>query len=287
VGRSVSGEPGIQRKQLEHLSYSALNDLLSCGKKLELNRLVPGVPKKASMWLAGGLAVHAVTEEFDRCQAEGRWFDPASCWQTSFGEAIDRLKEQDPDVSKWRQKESMTDWMKLGPELCVAYFKWRKETGWAIWRTPDGELAVELDTSGKLADCPIEIKQYVDRVFLLPTGQPFLVDLKTGSRQPENSLQFGTYRAGIEARYGTVVPQGAPFMNRKGRLGRVHELGIYTPDYMGSVFAKADQQIKQGLLVASPGGHCFFCDVSAACYATGGPLAAQFDRDHPANHVPF
>lgn len=283
MARSVTGTPSVQRKQLDHLSYSALNDLLSCGKKLELNRLV-GAPKRASMWLAGGLAVHAVTEEFDRCQAEGRRFDPASCWQQSFGEAIDRLKQEDPDVAGWRQKESMTDWMKLGPELCVAYFKWRKETGWAVWRTPDGELAIELDTSCALGG--VHVKQYVDRVFQLPSGL-FLVDLKTGSRQPENSLQFGTYRAGIEARYGQVVPQGAAFMNRKGKLGRVHDLEIYTPDYMGSVFAKADQQIREGLLVASPGGHCFFCDVSSSCYATGGPLASQYDKDHPDNRVPF
>lgn len=282
----MTGQPKIRRKSLEHLSYSALNDLLSCGKKLELNRLV-GAPKRAAMWLAGGSAVHSVTEEFDRCQAEGRRFDPAACWEKSFGEKIDELKRTDPDISTWRRKEDVTEWMTLGPQLCVAYFKWRRESGWALWRTPDGELAIELDTSGMLPGCPIEIKQYVDRVFLLPSGQPFLVDLKTGSRQPENSLQFGVYAAGITARHGTCVSSGAAFMNRKGKLGRVHDLTIFTPDYVGAVFAKADQQIKQGLLMASPGGHCYYCDVSSSCYATGGPLAAQYDRDHPDNRVPF
>lgn len=286
MGRSVSGTPRIKVKSLDHLSYSALNDLLSCGKKLELNRLV-GAPKRAAMWLAGGLAVHAVTEEFDRSQAEGRRFDPAACWDREFNAAITRLKEQDPDIAGWRQKESVTEWMTVGPQLCVAYFRWRKETGWALWRTPGGELAVELDTAGMLPGCPVEIKQFVDRVFVLPTGQPFLVDLKTGSRQPENSLQFGTYRAGIEAKYGVVVPSGAAFMNRKGKLGRVHDLAIYTPDYMGALFAKADQQIKQGLLTANPGGHCFYCDVSSSCYATGGPLAHMYDPSHPDNAVPF
>lgn len=286
MASSVSGQEKIKRKALDHLSYSALNDLLSCGKKLELNRLV-GAPKRASLWLAGGLAVHAVTEEFDRCQAEGRRFDPAACWQAEFNKAIDRLKETDPDISTWRQKETVTEWMQLGPQLCVAYFRWRQSSGWALWRTPAGELAVELDTSGMLPGCPVEIKQFVDRVFVLPTGGLFLVDLKTGSRQPANSLQFGTYAAGILAKYGQVVPSGAAFMNRKGKLGRVHDLTIHTPDYMGSVFAKADQQIKQGLLVASPGGDCYFCDVASSCYATGGPLAAQFDRDHPDNRVPF
>lgn len=286
MGRSVSGQEKIQRKSLDHLSYSALNDLLSCGKKLELNRLV-GAPKRAAMWLAGGLAVHAVTEEFDRCQAEGRRFNPAASWQQEFGEAIDRLKETDPDISTWRQKEDVTEWMTVGPQLCVAYFKWRRESGWALWRTPDGELAVELDTSGMMPGCPVEIKQYVDRVFVLPSGELFLVDLKTGSRQPENSLQFGVYSAGIAARHGAAVGSGAAFMNRKGKLGRVHDLAIYTPEYIGSVFAKADQQIKQGLLVANPGGHCFYCDVSSSCYATGGPLAVTYDRDHPENRVPF
>jgi putative RecB family exonuclease len=276
----------LVRRELTHLSYSAKNTLDTCGKQLELTRLV-GAPKKPAVWLAGGLGVHGCTEDFDRALLTGARFNPAASWQLRFGEALDRLKADDPDISTWRQKESVAQWMTLGPKLCIAYFKWRKATKWDVWVTPDGEPAIELDTSGMLPGCPVEIKQYVDRVFVLPDQALFLVDIKTGSRQPANGLQFGTYRAGIEARYGAIVPQGAPFMNRKGELGKVLNLEMYTPEYMGLQFDRAYQAISQGLLNPNPGPHCFFCDVSTSCYAKGGELSETFDRDHPANRIPY
>jgi putative RecB family exonuclease len=284
--KSVSGSNPLERKQLEHLSYSALNTLNTCAKQFELTRLV-NAPRIPAVWLAGGSAVHGCTEDFDRAQLEGRRFNPAASWQQRFGEQLDRLKSDNADISTWRQKETVAQWMVLGPRLCVAYFDWRKRTGWQLWVTPDGEPAIELDTSGVLPGCPMEIKQYVDRVFLLPSGMPFVVDIKTGTRQPSNGLQFGTYAAGIKAKYGVLVPQGAPFMNRKGALGTPFDLGKYSPEYMGRVFERARVQIEAGALNANPGSHCFFCDVSAACYARDGEFAATWDRDDPANQVPF
>lgn len=284
---SITPTSPLTRRPLEHLSYSSLSTLLTCGKQFELTRLVRA-PKKPSVWLAGGLGVHGCTEDFDRAQLSRQRFDPAESWRRNFMEAIDRLKQDDPDISTWRQKETVAEWMTLGPKLCVAYFKWRTDSPWSIWVTPDGEPAIELDTSGLLPGCPVEVKQYVDRVFVNNvTRTPFLVDIKTGTRQPENSLQFGVYRAGIEARYGVVVPQGAAFMNRKGQLGRVHDLAKYTPDYIGAQMGRAAQIIKGGNLIANPGGHCFFCDVSTSCHAKDGPLAHVYDRDAPNNIAPF
>jgi hypothetical protein len=48
-----------------HVSYSALNDFLGCGKYFQLKRLI-GLPDRPSWWNVGGHAVHSATEAFDR-----------------------------------------------------------------------------------------------------------------------------------------------------------------------------------------------------------------------------
>lgn len=48
-----------------HLSYSALNDFLSCPKLFQLKRLLD-LPSKPAWWNIGGHAVHAATEAHDR-----------------------------------------------------------------------------------------------------------------------------------------------------------------------------------------------------------------------------
>lgn len=48
-----------------HLSYSALNDWLGCGKLFQLKRLL-GLPERPAWWNIGGHAVHAASEAYDR-----------------------------------------------------------------------------------------------------------------------------------------------------------------------------------------------------------------------------
>lgn len=48
-----------------HVSYSALNDWLGCGKYYQLKRVL-SLPEKPAWWNVGGRAVHAATEAYDR-----------------------------------------------------------------------------------------------------------------------------------------------------------------------------------------------------------------------------
>lgn len=52
-------------KEVAHVSYSALNDFLSCGKYYQLKRLL-NLPEKPAVWNGGGRAVHSATEASDR-----------------------------------------------------------------------------------------------------------------------------------------------------------------------------------------------------------------------------
>lgn len=51
--------------KVAHVSYSAVNDWLQCGKYYQLKRIL-NLPEKPAWWNVGGHAVHAATEAYDR-----------------------------------------------------------------------------------------------------------------------------------------------------------------------------------------------------------------------------
>lgn len=53
-----------------HVSYSAFSTWLSCGEQYRLTR-IEQVPEAPAWYLAGGSAVHAATEVFDRAVFTG------------------------------------------------------------------------------------------------------------------------------------------------------------------------------------------------------------------------
>lgn len=284
-------------KPVRHLSYSGLNTYQECPKKYELSYLT-GAPKQGAVWFVGGKAVHRATEEWDRAQVRGEAIDMPAVWKQVFNEQFEEDKARDPDFTSWRkagkkteapQGEDLGHWYSvLGPQLVQAYMAWRQRSSWKIWTTPEGEPAIELDASCTLPGMGIELKAYVDRVFEDPvTYKLWNVDLKTGTRLPDSDRQFGIYTAALRHRYGVVVEHGAAFMNRREALASPYQLTKYTPEYVGRQFAQAHAAIQAGYFVPKRGHHCGLCDVAASCYANGGPLAAQYDRDHPDNAVPF
>lgn len=285
---------GYELREITHLSYSAHNDGLSCLKKLQLTRMTDA-PRQPAVWLAGGLAVHAVTEAWDRAvYARSRQrFDLNREWRKAYGEAIADLREQEPDISRWRSSktEDINVWGNhLGPELVGNYIRWRQlNPEWEIASLgpDDSEPAIELDVSTFLPGCDLEIKAYVDRVFWNPNLQVHkIVDIKTGTRLPDSPLQFGVYAACITQKYNTVIDTGAAFMNRRSDLSRPYHLGRYTPLYVGNQLGKTAQIIKRGLFTAHVTPSCErMCDVRDACAAYGGHLAERYDPD--SDPAPF
>lgn len=275
-----------------------MNTYQQCGKQFELSYVMKA-PKKGSVWFVGGLAVHGVTEEWDRAQVRGESIDLPAVWKRVFNEELEKQREKDPDQLNWRRAgmkkdspngEDITYWYTvLGPQLVEAYLAWRKRSAWTIWTTPDGEPAIELDLGGTLPGMNgVEFKGIADRIFHDPQfDQLHLVDLKTGTRKPETGLQLGVYAAAAAHRYGAAIPRGEAFMNRKGALTEPWDLSMYTPEYVGRHFGQLYAAIKAGCFIPKVSHDCGMCDVSAACYANAGPLAHLYDRDHPDNQPGF
>jgi RecB family exonuclease len=269
-----------------HISYSARDTLERCAKSYFLSRIAKA-PTRPALWLAGGSAVHEVTEGWDRGEIPAVGLEAA--WNATFDAQLAELDAKDANRDRWRKtKQGVEEWRVDGLEYVQAWIDWRERSPWEIWVTPDGEAAIELDISGKLPGCEVEIKAYLDRVFYDPNlGKLTIVDIKTGTRKPNSPAQFGTYAALLAQKYDIQVQWGVPFMNRKAAPSEPFDLTIFTPEYVGMTYGRAWAQIKAGNFNAHVGDGCFLCDVQEACYANGGHLSERFDPDSPAYAPPY
>lgn len=276
-----------------HLSHSSRETLERCAKSWFLKYMTKA-PRRPALWAAGGSAVHEVAEYYDRALLRGdsKSFDLTTTWPIFFGGRLEEMRRKDSNENNWNRSpsEPIEVWNTNGPAFVRSYIEWRKRSPYEIWTTPDGNPAIELDTSGMLPGCPVEIKGYVDRIFRDPVlDQLIIVDLKTGKRPPKGPEQFAAYAALVKAKYGVQCDIGAPFMNRKGTLGKPYALAEYTPEVVGAAFGEVWDTIQAGEFPADGfPQNCFVCDVGASCAANNGPLAALYDPDHPANEkIPF
>jgi putative RecB family exonuclease len=279
---------------IAHLSHSSRETFERCAKSWFL-RYIAKAPQQPAVWSVGGSAVHEATEHYDLMACVGN-ADIAKqelgrIWDVHFEDQLAKATEKEPNQNLWRRSgtDDVESWRAMGLTHVQAYIDWRERVPWEIWTTPEGEPAIELDISGRLPGCPVEIKAYLDRIFWDPVFKKlWIVDLKTGKRPPSTSAQFGVYAALVKQKFGESIADGAAFMNRAGALGKPMDLSEYTPEAVGEVFAKIWEEIQSGSFPANgiQNRGCHICDVSAACHAKGGPLSARYDPDHP-QYVPY
>jgi putative RecB family exonuclease len=282
--------------EIKHLSYSTLDAWFSCPKQVELRKIrkAPAVP---AWWFAGGSAVHAATEEYDRWTllepTTRPKFSITETFSSAFMAEVQEIEQKEPDRTKWRHAgpktapETYDRWMKLGPLLVGNYITWRRTTDYVVWRDDEDEgddpaIGIETDLSCVLPGCEREIKAYADRIFWSPGLQQIhVIDLKTGTRGPRVPLQFGTYGACLAHKYGITAATGAAFMNREGQLGKTFSLTKYTPQYVGRLYGYLSRAVDAGVFPAHQGSSCRMCDVQDACYANDGTQSHLFDPDDP------
>lgn len=276
----------------DHTSHSARETLERCAKAYFLTRIA-NAPQTPALWLAGGSAVHETTEDYDLLSMAKMTdaFAVSEMWDLHFNAQLEKARQREENETAWRSSktEPVEVWRSMGLAFVQAYIEWRERSPWEIWIAPDGQPAIELDVSGKLPGCDVEIKAYLDRVFWDPVlRQLVIVDIKTGKKPPKTPDQFGTYAALLKVKYDVDVTMGAPFMNRRAALGTPFDLTEYTPQFVGEIFAAAWKQVQSGYFPANgfPGA-CFICDVKSSCAAQNGPLAPQYDPASPGYPPPF
>lgn len=171
--------------------------------------------------------------------------------------------------AKYGGKRGIEWWKDNGPQMVQDWIDWRKETNWTI---PEigGQLAVEIELNFTLPGMDMMVKAFIDRVFVLPTGIPAILDLKTG-RTPETAEQLGLYRVGLGIVHGLWVDYGYFWQPGPKGHGQPLSLEMYTPEYFAKNFEMAVAGINAGCFLAQPANSCRnWCGVAAHCEAVGG-----------------
>lgn len=273
-----------------HLSHSTVSSYRMCGKKFELTKVLHK-EEKPGLAAIGGNAVHTATEGYDK----GEWASASTDLDIigrKFREAWDAEVEKrqrtspsfSPDnytatgraAAKYGGKRNTQWWLEAGPGMVADWLAWRENTGWALPEIGGG-LAVELDLLFELPGLDLPIKAYIDRVFVLPTGELAIVDLKTG-RTPETAEQLGLYRVGLGLVHN-LWPSWGYFWSPGGKdHGQPINLEAWTPERFSVMFNNAVNAINAGSFNPNPANACKnWCGVARYCAVVGGELAKGVD----------
>lgn len=271
----------------QHVSHSALNNYIRCGKAYELGKL--GVKESPAWWLLGGSAVHKATEWIDK----GEWDDaPEIAFYEAFNQEIDKTIETHPYPEQWRKAgygaraQGYDHWMQQGPR----YVKQWADRGF-LWDE------IELDVSTTLPS-GIKVRAYPDRMQLDRSTQTWsIVDLKTGSTRPESDQQLGIYIVlfklwlARQTKYTSPSFQG-PFggwsftaHNYMFKDDEFYEMDVsnWTLETVDEMAQEWYRGLESGIFLPNRGKQCGSCGFSAACYLNSGDteVTRRYDKLNP------
>jgi hypothetical protein len=220
--------------------------------------------------LAGGKAVHECTEYYD-IKPEG--FDPVAV----FNERWEHNYKMVDNGMPWRaggratkaypNKEDASWWLANGPKMVDYWIQFREESGWKIWDTPAGIPAIETEMNQTIKG--VNIKAFLDRVMVAPSGELVIVDIKTGA-EPKSQAQLGIYAVLVEKTFGVRPELGSYFMARTGELTTPVSLDRYTESRLGNQVKGFEIAVVNNIFIPAPGFMCGTCSVNSSCYAVGG-----------------
>jgi putative RecB family exonuclease len=256
-----------------YVSYSALTTWLECGWKYYLTRLQK-LPEKPSWWLVGGSAVHLATEKYDKAMLEtGEVIENLDllfslCWDEEFAAT---QAETTVPPEQWaaasRGKEDEEWWLKSGPRMLAQWAAWHTpDNPWQVWRTPEGQPAVELELNLMLGGVPV--KMIIDRVLENQQGDLMVCDIKTGSSMPKHNLQLAFYAAGLDQMFGVRPRWGAYWMGRSGSTSPLVDLTHLSTDKIVDIVVKFEKARHQQVFLPNLSS-CSMCGVKNACHWAG------------------
>lgn len=262
-----------------YLSYSSLSSWLDCGARFKYERVM-NAPQTEAWYFLGGHAVHAATEKADH-EGITRIDEAGPLFLEAFDLEVQRLHDKGYDLAKvkaggrkstkWPMKEDIHFWRSEGPGMVANWIQWRTDRfneGWQFLPLPDGSPAIEVPVQVEFPE--ILVKGFIDRVMVSDTGEVHVVDLKSGSRSPESSLQLGIYALGLRRNFGITAPLGGYWMARTGVLNQPTSLLHYTHELVGDWFTQAKRGIEAEIFIPHVSSFCNSCGSAPFCPAVGG-----------------
>lgn len=184
---------------------------------------------------------------------------------------------------EWPNKEDGAWWEANGPEMVSGYISWRNESedkDWKIWEPYPGQPAIELGITAPIGG--VTVKGFIDRIFVTPSGELVIVDLKSGARSPDSDLQLGFYACMVEVALGVRIKWGAYYKARDGKLVKpLVNLDHFSLGLLGNWLRDFARARANGIYLPVIGSHCNNCGVARYCAAVNGADAKDFDPSHP------
>lgn len=270
-----------------HLSVSQIHAIQENSWHWFLER-VARIPQQPSWALVGGKAYHSLSEYLDhRILTEDEWITDtglmAELWEQYLGAAIDEEVERSGvETSEWKatgrasnrwpNKEDRAFWTEMGVPWAMNYVTWRlNNPDWEIAQINESP-AIEAEIGGTFRGATLPLVGYIDRVFQnTRTGEQMVVDLKSGTRTPQDTLQLGTYSLMLDFMYGIRPRWGAFWMARTGGTSVPVDLHKDWPhDRLEHEIRSAEKVIRTSALSCNAGGFAPSSSAAAHCYACTG-----------------
>lgn len=247
-----------------HWSYSAWKNYQECAYRYFLERVEKlAVPIRIAS--VAGTAMHSAADQWDHGNTEVSWAEVF--------EATIQEEEESSGIARdyWLVSNQGTEtfdwWAENGPPMLERWKSWR--TGHSEFEIASGlpadrngnvqgvEYALKVEIDG------IEFVGYVDRLF---TKGDDLVDVDIKAGRPRGAVeQLKFYQAMGQAAGLANLRYGAIWKAREGKLGRVYELGYFTPADLVEQVSEAHAGRERGDFPASPGWQCGWCLVRPYC----------------------
>ncbi|WP_073837481.1 PD-(D/E)XK nuclease family protein [Micromonospora sp. CB01531] len=260
-------------------SFSQLSQYAKCSEEFRLNRMVrPRLPSRPASWLAGGIAIQSAADDWERT---GRKYDLAGMFEEYYWREIDRLKEEQPDLSYWMKpprtktvEKDIENRLNRGLESWVGnYLRYAEEGEWEIWNDPFGDPAIEVECTWTFPS-GVSINMAIDRILYWPKADICTIeDLKSGNRV-DDPRQLGLYLFVANRLFEDHLPapiQHARFWYFKdGVAGEWETDHRWTEEYLDAEYSALDRGIQNRVFIASPSSdNCGLCGVKEWCRLKG------------------
>lgn len=257
-----------------HLSWSRISTWRRCGEQYRL-RYIEQVPPEPSGAMIGGSAVHATIAEAE----EREWWRDSALWSEDgvaiawFLADLDRRLAEAGDGVRWGGRktrefpggEDRTWWERSGPMMLRRYAALRRDLAEEGWGLVEG--GAEMQVTVPLDDLP-PLLGFVDAFLAHASGEPVILDWKTGQVGRADVMQLATYAWLIARARGITVERGAlVYLRATDRARQMQQVDLrpLVPHVEETVRAAA-RGIAEGIWVPNPGPMCVACSVRAGCW---------------------
>jgi len=255
-------------------SWSQKEQYDQCPHQYYLAR-IEKVWQRPAAWSAMGTAVHAAGEEYERSERNLPKEGAVSKFSEVYRAEIDKQLAETPNMKFWESSgpyDGEADIPRrygIGIEHVHRYIEWyEKHPSQRPWRTPEGQLAIELPFILDLGG--VRVKGVIDYLGTLGLGE--LIgprDTKTGAN-PGKLLQLKIYGVAVDdyfewAKVEKTATKGDFFMTKTGKPTIPQDLTQVSRDELVVMFQKLDEKINAGDFPPKPGAACARCSVRNSC----------------------